>query len=135
VNGNYTHTRFTDIDPLSRSHLAGDRLDYVPKYNFAAWINHDFQWNDNVAGFARIDVSAQGRMSFINRATGLFGESDVVQLLDARVGASFEMWSAELFGSNLLNEDEAQTPFETINSIASRPRPRTIGIRVRARFD
>jgi outer membrane receptor protein involved in Fe transport len=54
-------------------------------------------------------------------------------LLNAQLGWSRNSWSAELYGRNLLDEDEFDSPF-SIEDSATRPWPRTFGLQVGYRF-
>ncbi len=77
----------------------------------------------------RVDYSEQGKITRIDRRTGVFGESEVVNLLNLRIGAEWDNWRLDLFARNLLDERDAQDPF-AYATIESRPRPRTIGVKV-----
>ena len=137
-SGNYMDTEFTDVD--STAYVNGDPLDMVPKYGYAIWSHNEFSWFDGAAGFFRLDYSEQGESHYRNRGlddpiSGLIyhSSSDVIRMLNARLGWERDSWSLELYGLNVLDEDGFIGPIE-IERLASRPRPRTLGLKINYQF-
>ncbi len=140
--GNYTDTEFTEINEslIGKSHIEGDPLDLVPQYGFSVWSQYSFNWFDGSPGFARIDYSQQGKSNTRARrldvpAIGFVyhSTSDVIRMLNTRVGWEGQTWSIELYALNLLDEDGFVNPFE-ISRGSPRPRPRTVGLNAAYRF-
>ncbi len=134
-NGNVVDTEVIRIDSSSASHAVGDELDLVPDYNGGLWMDYAFEWSGNMPGFARLDYNRQGRASYRNRdiRPGYLSQSDIIDVLNARVGIVKDEWTVEFFGNNLLNERGFSDPFQ-IEGNATRVRPRTVGIRVGTEF-
>ena len=140
LTGNYMDTEFTKIDATGSSHAVGDPFDMVAQYSYNLWANYSFSWSEAASGFLRVDYSQQGRShyrnrSFDNPAVGLVYQdnSDIIDMLNARLGWEKEAWSLDLYGLNLLNEDGFLAP-GSLEFGAPRPRPRTIGVNVGFRF-
>jgi iron complex outermembrane recepter protein len=136
LNGNYLHGRFTAINLTQTSHLVGDELDFVPKYQFAASVQRGFHWRQK-PGFARLDYSQQGPQVLINRAIGpwFFGKSDTIRLLNFRTALQVsDNLNVALFAQNLLNDRGFLNP-DYIESYSPRSRPRTYGIEFSVAFD
>jgi len=138
--GNYTDTEFVEINSTSSSHAVGDPLDIVPQYDYSLWGNYAFSWFDRSPGFLRFDYSRQGKANFTNRRLDVpaidfvyRGKSDVIDMLNARVGWEGQAWSAQLYALNLLDEGGFIGPL-TIERHAARPRPRTVGLNFDYRF-
>ncbi len=136
VSGDYLHTEFYEINVVSAAYQVGDPIDLIPKYQFTASVQRDFGWHGK-AGFARLDYSQQGRETFRNRGIGpwYYSESDVINSLAFDVVLALnERLSLGLFAQNLLN-DRGYTDAAVVNDVASRARPRTIGISFDVSFD
>jgi len=56
-------------------------------------------------------------------------ESEINSLVNARLGLQWQRWWSEVYGSTLTDENRLQDP---AGGFGSRPRPRTIGLQVRA---
>ncbi len=134
VNGNLTKTKLVKLDPTSSSNLPGDRLDFVPDYTLSASAEYRFAWSSAMPGFARVDYSQVGRSTFTERSVGLIMvPTATLNLLNARLGLQRGRWEAELFGENLLNENGLQDPLAALG-MGARPRPRTLGVKLRTSF-
>ena len=129
--GSYVDTEVTEAAADNPALQVGDDLTLVPDYNFGGWINYDFYWTAGVNGYGRIDFNQQGSSEYRNRNIGPFyvSESDVLSMLDARIGAYRDNWSVEFFAENLLNERDFIDAI-SIENAAGRPRPRSIGVRL-----
>ena len=134
-NGNYMDTEFTEINVTSTSHAVGDAVDLVPQYGYSLWGNYAFNWSDQAAGFIRLDYSEQGKSNYRNRSFGpdYSDQSDVIEMLNMRLGWSYDDWSVDLYALNLLDEDGFVGPYE-IEKGAARPRPRTVGLKLGIKF-
>lgn len=131
VNGNYMDTEFVKINATSSSHEVGDPVDIVPKYGYTLWGSYSFNWFDSSPGYMRLDYNQQGKSHFRNRSFGpaYHDASDVIDMLNTRIGWRNNNWAVELYAVNLLNEHGLLGPFH-IELVSARPRPRTIGINV-----
>jgi iron complex outermembrane recepter protein len=135
VNGHYLNTEFYELNVVNSAYAVGDPIDAVPKYRFGVSAQRDFEWNGK-KGFARVDYNQQGRSEIRNRRVGpwFFSQSDVIQMLNLNLGLRWnEALSLSIFGQNLLNERGYVDPL-VISEVASRPRPRTLGVGFSATF-
>jgi iron complex outermembrane recepter protein len=138
LTASYVDAEFTEINASPSSHSVGDPVDMVPEYGASMWAEYQFDWSgggDN-PGFARVDFSQQGIAHFRNRifADTYHSTSDVLSLLNARLGWARERWTTELYAQNLLNENGFDSN-AAIERAATRVWPRSYGIRVGVRFD
>lgn len=127
-NGNYIDSEFYEI-AVASSYAIGDSLDFSSKYGGTASAQRDFTWWGR-SGFVRVDYDRRGRATFRNRSIGpwYFSESDIVRLLNANFGLQFtDTFSVGVFARNLLNDRGFVSP-ASIEGVAPRARPRTIGI-------
>lgn len=136
-NGSYMDTEFVKIKvaPGSSSHAVGDPLDLVPQYSYTVWGNYSFNWFDDSPGYIRLDYNRQGKSHYRERAISpdYHNTSDILDMVNARVGWENGNWSLELYALNLLDEEGFIGPLSLAN-IASQPRPRTIGLNVDVKF-
>jgi outer membrane receptor protein involved in Fe transport len=135
LNGSYQDAYFTEITAVSnQQYLAGDPLDFTPKYGYTASVQRDFHWGQNA--FVRVDFNEQGRAHFRNRQFGAsyFSESDVIQMLNLHANVQ---WSDTLgfgvFAQNLL-DDRGYVGPDIVEGFAARSRPRNYGVEVTMRF-
>jgi iron complex outermembrane receptor protein len=129
LNGDYLDTRFIKISTSDGPYNVGDPLDLVPKYQYTVSAQRDFNWNGK-SGFARMDYNEQGHQTFRFRTFGpvYFGESDIVHMLNFRVGMRWnESLSVSLFAQNLLNDRGISDPFGFLGT-GARSAPLTVGI-------
>lgn len=138
LSASYVDTEFTEINATSSSHAVGDPLDMVPEYGASLWAEYRFNWpaGSGSPGFARLDYSQQGIAHFRNRsfADTYHSTSDVLGLLNARLGWARDRWTAELYVQNLLDENGFDDPLSVERS-ATRVWPRTYGVRVGIDFE
>ncbi|MDC0003308.1 TonB-dependent receptor [Porticoccaceae bacterium] len=135
LTANYTDTEFTKINGTFAPYAKGDPLDLASEYGVSVWSHYTFDWPSNTPGFLRIDYSQRGESHYRNRTNGpgYHGTSDVIKMLNARLGWEADAWSAELYALNLLDENGFISPFH-IELLSPRPRPRTIGLNIGYRF-
>jgi len=128
-NGNYVDSEFDEINATMSSHIVGDPLDIFPKYGYTVSAQRDFKLNGRPS-FVRLDYNEHGRMTFRNRSIGpwYFAESDVINMLNFSMSLQAnESLSLSLFGQNLLNDRGFTDPF-SIEEVAARSPPRTLGV-------
>jgi len=108
--------------------IVGDRVQGIPEYQFTVSAQRDFSW-DGRLGFVRVDYSQQGPMEYRVRSIGPWyvSYSDQINMLNANVGFQWRQGlSFNLFAQNLLN-DRGYTGSNSIEGLAARARPRTVG--------
>ncbi|MBU0826163.1 MAG: TonB-dependent receptor [Alphaproteobacteria bacterium] len=137
VNAAYLDSKIVDTDAGDVVNVIGDRTDYTPKLSYSASANYDFAVSDTVDGFARVDFNFRDKVTYTDRssfmASVLPQASDTVSLLNARFGFDFGRFSAEVYGSNLLNVNRAIDPYQGWAN-SNRTRPRVIGLKLGADF-
>jgi outer membrane receptor protein involved in Fe transport len=119
--------------PVNFSLTEGDRLNYIPKYSYGVSAQQELMWSASMPGLIRVDYNERGSSMFTSRTAGLIDESDVVNMLNARVEATWRNLRFSVYGENLLNDRDRIVP--NIVQFAPRTRPRTIGFQFNARFD
>ncbi|MBS0417768.1 MAG: TonB-dependent receptor [Proteobacteria bacterium] len=136
MRGNYLNARFTEVAAESTAYIAGDPVDLVPRYQFAASAQHDYMlWGKTAV--SRLDFTQQGPATYRNRSSGpwYYNESDIIQMLN--FNTSLE-WSNNLtlgvFARNLLNDQGFTNPYSIIGN-GVRSRPRTVGVEFTASFE
>jgi len=137
VSGSYIDTEFTKVGVSQANYIVGDPIDMVPKYTFSMWAERQFAWfgAGDMPGFFRVDYSNQGRTTFRSRSVAptYFSQSDIISLLNARLGWENGAWTAELYVQNILDENGLDSP-ASIERLATRPWPRTVGLQLGVRF-
>ncbi|MGH9381218.1 MAG: TonB-dependent receptor [Thermoanaerobaculia bacterium] len=134
LSGNVTDAELVSVKPGATSNLAGDRLDFVTDYTVALAAEYGFDWTSSMPGFFRVDYSQIGPSTFTERTLGIIeAPSDTIRLLGARLGLAQDRYSAELFGQNLLGENQLQDPAWVLGW-DSRPRPRALGVKLGYQF-
>jgi len=132
-NGTYVNAEVTKQSALpgSTNVNVGDELNLIPDYSFSLSADYEFNWSNTIPGFARLDYSQTGHSynRFRNIGPQLEGRSDIINMLNARIGATKDDWRFELFAQNLLDENGSIDAFEGIG-LGSRPQPRTVGVSV-----
>jgi outer membrane receptor protein involved in Fe transport len=132
-NGSYIDSEVKEIDATATATLPGDPGDYQAKRSFTVDGRYSFNWTANTPGFVRADYSFRDEAPVTDRnimaACCYTMWSDEISLLGARVGATFDQWRVEIFGTNLLNESGTIDPFWPWAQ-GSRLRPRTVGVKV-----
>lgn len=133
LTGDYLNAKFVEITIPGAPYHDGEPLDLVPKYSFNISLERSFQLGDR-SGYLRSDYAQVGRMRYAE-VPPFVGESDVIHTLNFDSGID---WNANLrFGlyvQNLLNDRGYLLPF-SIESTATRPRPRTLGVHFTVNFE
>ena len=137
VNAAYLDSKIIDTDPGDQVNIIGDLTDYTPKLSYSASANYDFAVASEVDGFLRVDFNFRDKVYYTDRSSFLASvlpqKSDTLSLLSARLGFDFGRFSAEIYGSNLLNINRAIDPYQGWAN-SNRTRPRVIGLKVGAKF-
>ena len=134
-SGNITDGEITKVDREPSEKNVGDPLDFVPEYSYTFTADFEFDWNSSVPGTARLEYARQGKNSTSNRISGLvrdISHSPSIGFLNLHVDARWESFTAELFASNLMDEDRLTTA-SSWNTGPQR-RPRTVGLKLNYDF-
>lgn len=132
VNGSVTRSRFVSIAPGEITVQVGDPVDYTADYTARASAIYTFDPGANAPAFVRMDYSQVGPEHTTDRGEGgppILVRSDIIHMLDARVGLRVSTWTVALFATNLLNENGNEDPGSAFG-VGARPRPRTVGIEI-----
>ena len=135
-SGNATRARLISLLPGVAAVEVGDHVDYSRDYTGRLAATYAWDVADGIPAFVHVQFSKVGPAYGTDRSLGgppVLFETDVIDKLDARLGFSRAGWSYELFGENLANADGLQDTAGAFG-FASRPRPRTFGLQVRAVF-
>lgn len=131
INGSfgYTHIEFNDyIDPFSRENLKGNKVPYVPMFNF------------NIAGifkhpsgfYARTDLLWTGKTYFDAANSNALLEQDY-HLLNMILGYDYKNFNIKAYVNNLTKSEYFTFKFPSAN-IGTPGVPRTFGVRVSIKF-
>lgn len=133
--GNWTDAKYESVAPGVLAVQEGDWVDFTTEYRLNVGANYDFEWAGTLPGFARIDYGIAGPQHATDRGNGvpIVFETDIIRLLNARMGLQLDQWSFELFGENLTDSNGMQDAFWEYGA-GSRPRPRTVGLRAKVDF-
>lgn len=136
LSGNFTDTEVIELAPGVAAVIKGDAVDYTTDYAASVAGTYSFSWSEGLPGFVRVDYNRLGPSHITDRSIPepILYESEVNDLLNARVGLQWHRWSIELYGANLNNEDRLQDPNGGFG-FGTRPRPRTIGVRLSGGFE
>lgn len=135
-SGNATRAKLVKLLPGVAAVIVGDHVDYSRDY--AGRVAATYAWNvaEETPAFVRLEFAKVGPAYGTDRSLGgppVLFQTDIINILDARLGVSRNGWSYELFGENLTDANGLQDTAGAFG-FASRPRPRTIGVQVRAEF-
>lgn len=136
LSGNYTDTDVVSLAPGVAAVVKGDSVDYTTDYAGTLAGTYSFSWAAEMPGFFRVDYNRLGPSHITDRSIPepILYKSEVNDFLNARIGLQWNQWSIELYGANLNNEDRLQDPNGGFG-FGTRPRPRTIGIRLGGNFE
>ena len=143
ISGAYYDTEFVSIKGASENPTVngslGKPIGNVPKFTGTAGISSDFNLTSSIPGFIRLDYSHKGRANVapvgsLKKPWSYPEQSAVMQMLDLSSGLELNQWSIGFFVDNLLNERENSSP-DPIPSLATHPKPRTVGISIGISFD
>jgi len=132
ASGSVTNSRFVSIAPGEVTVDVGDPVDYTAEYMGRLSGIYQFQMGRDLPAFVRVDYSQIGPESTTDRGEGgppILVESDVIHMLDGRIGVRRGVWTLDLFATNLLGDNGNEDPGSAFG-IGARPRPRTVGIEI-----
>ncbi|MDT9600844.1 TonB-dependent receptor [Sphingosinicella rhizophila] len=147
-SGSYTKSRIKrdffapGADPATAVPLfrAGQPLNFVPEWLVSAGIRHEHRWG-SLQGVAAVSAQyASTRFQTILGQASLPGDENI--RVDARYELGRDNWTLFVFAENLTNENNPITPSGFLTSlfppdggiVATRHRPRTLGIGARLNF-
>lgn len=120
-------------DSLGVIFSSGDQIVGTPKRTFSLWTFFSKPISSRFSGIASVGLDYNSERLAISRAAATQGVSDALTQVSANLGIDNGRWSLSIYGSNLTNEDGAIDPSLTsapgIGPVASRLRPRTVGLR------
>jgi iron complex outermembrane receptor protein len=143
LSGSYNDSRITsdDFDNVYFKVTPGERLPYVPYFNWSGNVRYERPLKDALRGYVQYDASHKGDMYNSLQETGTNGLPYVLQpgytLMNLRLGLNQtdEHWTAELYVTNLTNKNAVIYTNEgnydlrqTVNE------PRVLGVRMSYRF-
>jgi len=133
LGGNVSDTEIVKLLPGVAAVIEGDPIDFSTDYTVRVAGTYAFDWAAGMPGFVRLDYSRIGPSHTTDRSipVPILYQSEVNDLVNARLGLQWNRWSFELYGDNLTDENRLQDPAGGFG-FGSRPRPRTIGLQVRA---
>ncbi|MBS0419766.1 MAG: TonB-dependent receptor [Proteobacteria bacterium] len=138
TTASWIHSRIVSVNATDATNIAGDQVDYVPKFAFTAGVNYDIHWTSKLPGFIRLDYSYRDKVDYVDRtsfpAENLPQTSDAISVLDGRMGATWGNATCEIYGTNLTNENRWVDPYHAWSN-ANRTRPRTVGIKIGYQFN
>jgi iron complex outermembrane receptor protein len=132
ASGSLTNSRFVSIAPGEVTVDVGDPVDYTAEYMARLSGTYRFELTRGLPAVVRVDYSQIGPESLTDRGEGgppILVESDVIHMLNARVGVRRDGWTLDLFATNLLGENGNEDPGSGFGT-GARPRPRTVGIEI-----
>lgn len=128
-SGDVNDSELTDVR-VGSIQIPGDSLDAVPEYSYSLSATYSLNWNDTLPGYMRFDYSEQGeQIRTARNEPEPFGYSGVINMMSLRVGVEADAWKAEFFVTNILDDNDALDPFGNVEP-ESRPRPRTVGVKI-----
>jgi outer membrane receptor protein involved in Fe transport len=137
LTGAYIDSTITETDPADVVNLPGDRTDYTPRVSYGVGANYAFDWASRWPGYVRVEFNHRDEVTYIDRSSFLAEvlpqRSDELDLLDARVGATFGALDVEIFGLNLTDENAYIDPYQGWAN-ANRTRPRMVGLKLGYQF-
>lgn len=112
----------------SAEHLAGDRVDYVPRFTGSASAEYRVTVGA-LPGFVRVDYQhADAFQLFARNFQPAPARSDPQDILNARIGVDGDSWSASIFARNILNRNSSIYPAVGALIYDARLQPRVIGL-------
>lgn len=109
------------------SYVVGDRLNYIPKSNYALFVETQTNLANGMKARFRADYNVRGSSILAQRTFNTVASNDRMELLNMRLSFTQKQYGVEIYGENLLN-DRGQTFPNPVN-FATRTVPRTIGIK------
>lgn len=126
-----------EYDDVAQAHRKGDRIDYVPDYNFSVAADWSLQLGARLPAALHVDYQRTGDFSLNFRQMGLEPlKSDTVTSLNARFSVTVGKVELSLFGQNLTDENAVVQPAIVFGGtlVPLRPQPRTVGAGFGFRF-
>jgi iron complex outermembrane recepter protein len=131
INGDYIDTYFVSA-VAGGNYQVGDQLPFVSKYMVTADIDREFRM-DGKQGYVRLDYSQVSPQTYRGH-NNILDESTLIHMLNARANLQMsDNLSMGVFAHNLLNNRGYLDPLN-LYLLASRPRPRTVGVDFRVEF-
>jgi outer membrane receptor protein involved in Fe transport len=134
INTELLSTKILSLGAAQNTGFAvGDRLPFAPTYSFTASAERDFRLDQRPA---YVEVYYYQISPVQYRITGVpLLQSDTLHFLNLRAGIKWsDNLTLELFAHNLLNDRGDVSPFGTLEGESARPRPRTFGLDLTAKF-
>lgn len=132
-SGTVTRSALVSLLPGVQIVQIDDPVDFTTDYTGQLSGTYAFNLTEHCPAFARIDYSRVGPSHLTDRAEGgppILYKTDIIHMLDARIGMKRAVWSVDLFATNLLNSNGIQDTAGAFG-FGARPRPRSIGIELR----
>ena len=113
----------------------GDGLDYAPKFSSTIAADYSFNWATNLPGFVHVDYVYRDKTYATDDSILIprTQSSDRINLLNARIGVTWSDLTAELYVTNLTNENLLVDPYDAWQQ-SSRTKPRTVGVSLSRNF-
>jgi iron complex outermembrane receptor protein len=103
----YLDDKITDIDsqdPVDRADIIGNRIPFVPNYNFSAGFQLVQPVRDDLNLLARADYNKTGRVWYDQRNLANTDRSPI-DVVNARLGLGNDRWEVALWARNLFDEE------------------------------
>jgi outer membrane receptor protein involved in Fe transport len=136
VTAGYIGQEYDKVATTGPSDVAeGDASQYTPEFTASASLAYGFDWNGDLGGMARLDLShADGFSVFLRTFPGQpVIETEPLTYLSVRVGAMTETWQIVLSADNLLDEKDQVFPGGAF-ALDTYPRPRTLSVKMDYNF-
>jgi hypothetical protein len=128
-----TRSALVSLAPGATAVQVGDPVDFTTDYSGRLSGTYAFDLTKSCPAFARLDYSLVGPEHDTDRGEGgppILFKTDVIHMLNARLGMKHALWSVDLFATNILSANGLQDAAGAYG-FSSRPQPRTIGIELR----
>ena len=136
ITAGYIGQEYDKVATTGPSDVAeGDASQYTPEFTASASLAYDFDWNGDLGGMARLDLShADGFSVFVRTFPGQpVIETEPLTYLSFRIGAVTETWQVVLSADNLLDEKDQVFPGGAF-ALDTYPRPRTLSVKMDYNF-
>jgi len=138
TTASYIDSKIVEVNAQDATNIAGDPVDYVPKFALTAGANYSFHWASQIPGYIRLDYMHRDKVNYVDRTSfppeNLPQTSDVLDLLNGRLGATWGKLDLEVYGTNLTNQNAWVDPEHAWRN-ANRTRPRLVGVMVGYSFE
>ncbi len=133
-SGSATESKMVRLLPGVAVAKVGDPVDMTTDYTARLSGTYHFDIGQYLPGFFRLDYTDIGPSHLTDRGEGgppILFRTAIMHMLDARIGVQRGEWEVDLFATNLLNANGIQDG-DGAFGFGARPRPRTVGIEIRA---